>query len=231
MTRRRTRAERDPLESANAQRILRVAERLFARRGYRNVAVRDIAEAAHVTHPLIYHYFGSKRGLLAAVLERSQSRMRAAPIDGEPLDVVATLARDNLTSYRLYYLILVRAFVDGMHPGDWPGGYPTIEKLLKVLDRRPATPRRPTLRDVELRELARRRRGRGRGLGTARGRAARGPWAVTGEQGRSPRARRPCVHGDPAPGTPARRLLTPVARRSRLATPGFARPALTEGES
>lgn len=152
MSTRRTRSERDPLASANAQRILRVAERLFARRGYRNVAVRDIAEAAHVTHPLIYHYFGSKRGLLAAVLERSQSRMRAASIDGAPSDVLATLARANLSSYRQYYLILVRAFVDGMHPGDWPGGYPTIEQLLQVLAvDQPRPGGRPS--EVEMREL------------------------------------------------------------------------------
>jgi AcrR family transcriptional regulator len=152
VTTRRARAESDPLESANAQRILLVAERLFARRGYRNVAVRHIAEAAHVTHPLIYHYFGSKRGLLAAVLDRTQARMRAASIDGEPPDVITALARNNVSSYRQYYLILVRAFVDGMHPSDWPGGYPTIEKLLEVLDLdRPRPGGRPS--EAEMREL------------------------------------------------------------------------------
>ena len=72
----------DPAEtSAPADRrralILQVAERLFAERGFRNVSVRDIADAAGVTHPLIYYYWGSKDGLLAAVTERSQARVRA----------------------------------------------------------------------------------------------------------------------------------------------------------
>jgi AcrR family transcriptional regulator len=136
----------------NEERILRAAERLFAGKGYRNVTVRDIAEAAHVTHPLIYHYFGSKRGLLAAVLERTQSRMRATSLEGRPEDVVAALARNNLTGDRSYYLTLVRAFVDGMRPGDWPGGYPTIEKLLELLalDRR-RVGQRPS--EAEMREM------------------------------------------------------------------------------
>ena len=62
----------DPAEtSARADRrsasSCSVAERLFAERGYRNVTVRDIADAAGVTHPLIYYYWGSKGSLLAAV--------------------------------------------------------------------------------------------------------------------------------------------------------------------
>ncbi len=52
----------------NRARLLTVATRLFARHGYEAVGVRQLAEAAGVTKPTLYHYFGSKRGLLEALL-------------------------------------------------------------------------------------------------------------------------------------------------------------------
>lgn len=42
---------------------------LFADRGYDAVGVQEIVEAAGVTKPSLYHHFGSKRGLLEALLD------------------------------------------------------------------------------------------------------------------------------------------------------------------
>jgi TetR/AcrR family transcriptional regulator len=53
----------------NRQKILREALALFAARGYATVAVQEIVAAVGVTKPTLYHYFGSKRGLLQALLE------------------------------------------------------------------------------------------------------------------------------------------------------------------
>jgi len=47
----------------NRQRILEVAVDLFAHKGYDAVSVREIAEAAEVTKPVIYYYFKNKRDL------------------------------------------------------------------------------------------------------------------------------------------------------------------------
>ncbi len=41
---------------------------LFASRGYDAVGVQEIVDAAGITKPTLYHYFGSKRGLLEALL-------------------------------------------------------------------------------------------------------------------------------------------------------------------
>lgn len=149
--RRRAAQSGRPSDGHNVQRILKVAECLFATKGYRGTTVRDIAQAAHVTHPLIYHYWGSKRGLLAAVLERSQARMRAvADIGGDPLEVFARLARDNLIGNRLYLLTMTRAFADGMRASAWPGGFPAAEI---ILDRVMAgNPQDRGLTDAEARE-------------------------------------------------------------------------------
>ncbi|MBN1284815.1 MAG: TetR/AcrR family transcriptional regulator [Anaerolineae bacterium] len=57
------------MDSDNRAKILSHALRLFAARGYDAVGVQEIVEAAGVTKPTLYHYFGSKRRLLDALLE------------------------------------------------------------------------------------------------------------------------------------------------------------------
>jgi AcrR family transcriptional regulator len=52
------------------RRILDQAERLFARRGFGGVSIRELASASRVQHRTIQHHFGSKRGLYQAVLGR-----------------------------------------------------------------------------------------------------------------------------------------------------------------
>jgi AcrR family transcriptional regulator len=49
--------------------ILQTALELFAARGYDAVGVQEIALTAGVTKPTLYHYYGSKEGLLDVVLQ------------------------------------------------------------------------------------------------------------------------------------------------------------------
>ena len=51
-------------------RILDVAESLFAQKGLAGTAVRDIARAAGLTAPSLYNYFEGKQALYEAVLAR-----------------------------------------------------------------------------------------------------------------------------------------------------------------
>lgn len=52
------------------ERILDVAERLFAERGLAGTAVRDIAREAGLTAPSLYNHFDGKQALYEAVLAR-----------------------------------------------------------------------------------------------------------------------------------------------------------------
>jgi TetR/AcrR family transcriptional regulator len=56
---------RDPEGSRAA--ILDAATRIFASRGFVGASMRDISDASSFHKPLIYHHFGSKAGLYAAV--------------------------------------------------------------------------------------------------------------------------------------------------------------------
>lgn len=48
--------------------LLAAARRLFLQRGYADVAVAEIAQAANVTKPTLYYHCGNKEGLYADVL-------------------------------------------------------------------------------------------------------------------------------------------------------------------
>ena len=50
--------------------LIDAALRLFAERGFQATTIADIATATGTAHGLVYHYFGSKDELLAAVLDR-----------------------------------------------------------------------------------------------------------------------------------------------------------------
>jgi TetR/AcrR family transcriptional regulator len=52
----------------NRSRILACALQLFADQGYDAVGVQEVVDTAGITKPTLYHYFGSKQGLLEALL-------------------------------------------------------------------------------------------------------------------------------------------------------------------
>jgi AcrR family transcriptional regulator len=56
---------------ANRSRILVCAIELFSTRGFDAVGVQEVADAAGLKKPTLYHYFGSKSGLLKTMLEEN----------------------------------------------------------------------------------------------------------------------------------------------------------------
>lgn len=52
------------------ERILEVARALFVEKGFSATSVREIADGVGVTVPALYYHFGSKRGLLLALVEQ-----------------------------------------------------------------------------------------------------------------------------------------------------------------
>ena len=53
------------------QRMLDAAGRAFARDGYHDSSMDEIARVAGISKPMLYNYFGSKEGLYVAYVRRS----------------------------------------------------------------------------------------------------------------------------------------------------------------
>jgi AcrR family transcriptional regulator len=63
------------------QQLLDTALATFARLGYHDASMNDIADAAGVTKPVLYQHFGSKRDLFLELLADLGSRLRSAVRD------------------------------------------------------------------------------------------------------------------------------------------------------
>jgi TetR/AcrR family transcriptional regulator len=70
------------------ERLLDEALRLFARRGVDAVGVQEVVDAAGVTKPSLYHHFGSKDGLVQALVDRGFATLNRA------LDALGPYDRD-----------------------------------------------------------------------------------------------------------------------------------------
>jgi AcrR family transcriptional regulator len=88
--------------------VLNAAERLMAEHGYEAATVAALKEEAGIPMSSIYHYFGSKDGVLLAVMERGAERFFAA------LPVHATRLRRAVEHLRV-----------------------TVEEFIEALDRNP----------------------------------------------------------------------------------------------
>jgi AcrR family transcriptional regulator len=62
----------------SANRILETALDLFASHGYDATSVQAICDAAHITKPTLYHFYGSKEGVYNALYASALERVRAS---------------------------------------------------------------------------------------------------------------------------------------------------------
>ncbi|MDG6899767.1 MAG: TetR/AcrR family transcriptional regulator [Nitrososphaerota archaeon] len=90
---------------ATAEKILQAASRMFAARGFANVSVRDICKDAETTAPVIYYYYGSKKGLFDAVVRRQISmrdfigKLSHASKAADPRDGLESFISTYLTTF------------------------------------------------------------------------------------------------------------------------------------
>ncbi len=78
------RGERGPYRKGvqRRQEIVRAATQVFAERGYRGGSLRTIGERVGISSAALVQYFGTKEGLLAAVLEEWARESRPAGVEG-----------------------------------------------------------------------------------------------------------------------------------------------------
>ncbi len=113
-----SRDQRTVTGDATRQRILKAAERLFAKRGIDAVSIRDITDAAKVNSASIHYHFGSKSGLVDAMLARWAGQLVARR--GQLLDAIEKLPEPQV---RDVVEVLVWPMVELGGPRRGGGGY------------------------------------------------------------------------------------------------------------
>jgi len=86
---------RDRQKRERERRIVKAAERLFARKGYAEVAMEDVAARAGLAVGTIYNYFPSKSALLLAIVRSETESLLARGrkiLDDPPHDPVAAVS-------------------------------------------------------------------------------------------------------------------------------------------
>jgi AcrR family transcriptional regulator len=87
------------VESRSPDRILNKALELFSTKGYDATSVREICEAAEITKPTLYHFYGSKEGVYRALVEGAlqeykERLVRQVDAPGSPRERLKAIARD-----------------------------------------------------------------------------------------------------------------------------------------
>jgi AcrR family transcriptional regulator len=86
------------------------AVELLAEHGPRDVTVRQVAERARVNHALVHRHFGTKDGLIRAVVTEESRRLGAAAAALESADAGAMLTL--LREHGGYWRLLARIVLD-----------------------------------------------------------------------------------------------------------------------
>lgn len=130
------------------EKILEVAEALFARRGFAGVGLREVAETAGLGKSSLFHHFKSKVQLYFAVLERVMQRIdaRLQPVLAMPgqapqprLDAAIDALIDALVEQPTSARLLLRSLFedDDFAPDPLPEAEPAeriLEGLIAQLD-------------------------------------------------------------------------------------------------
>ncbi|RJL53947.1 TetR/AcrR family transcriptional regulator [Pectobacterium carotovorum] len=74
--------------------LLATARKVFSERGYADTSMDDLTAQASLTRGALYHHFGDKKGLLAAVVEQIDAEM------DERLQVISDTVEDAWDGFR-----------------------------------------------------------------------------------------------------------------------------------
>jgi len=132
-----------PVPVTSRDKILDVAEVLFARRGFEGVGMREVAEAAGLGKSSLFHHFRSKAQLYLAVLERVLERIDAQLAAalasgggaGERLDRWTDALVDSLAEHEPAARLLLRGLFedDAFDAEAWPEGQGAERRLEAIL--------------------------------------------------------------------------------------------------
>ena len=125
----------------NRMNILQKALQLFYEKGYDAIGVQEIADAAGVTKPTLYHYFGSKYGLLEAVAREDYVQLRDglavwAEYAGDlpmNLERLTKFYLDFCSSHEAYYKLMMAMMYSAKESDTYKVIYPCMQEIIRML--------------------------------------------------------------------------------------------------
>jgi len=124
-------------DSTTRQQVLQAALKKFADCGYEGASVQDIVEAAKVTKPTLYYYFGNKKELYQALVDYAHDErlrlMEAAAERGRTLadklvEILAALFEFLQNNRELMRIAFATAFAA---PGELPAEVCYLDKCAR----------------------------------------------------------------------------------------------------
>jgi len=96
-------------------RVLDAAEELFSAHPYADVSVREIADAAGVSHALVHRYVGAKADILRAVLARHEGRFTKAAAGATTVrEAAARMLGGDTDRAQRYFRLVARVSLDSV---------------------------------------------------------------------------------------------------------------------
>jgi len=111
---------------------------LFSTRGPAAVGVREVAQRAGVNHGLVHRHFGSKEGLLMAVMTNLAERVSAAlgpEREDEGLADLLIPVFEQAQDTGQHWRILAMALLEGRRPEEIQASFPVFDRLLAAAQR------------------------------------------------------------------------------------------------
>lgn len=91
-------------KDANRENILKIAQEIFSKYGYKKTTLDDIANAVRKGKSSLYYYFSSKEDLFQAVIQKEVNVLR------KELEIVVNRNTDPVEKLRDYVLTKLRTF-------------------------------------------------------------------------------------------------------------------------
>lgn len=121
----------------NRQLIMNSALTLFYESGYDAVGVQQIVDAAGVSKPTLYYYFGSKQGLLEALLNEHFQPMEQKLIEAsetgknipEKLYCIARAFFNGASEDPKFHMLMMALFYSGRKSEGFRTVYPMIDRF------------------------------------------------------------------------------------------------------
>jgi AcrR family transcriptional regulator len=133
---------------ASKEQLVQIAAELFAERGVEATSLADIAEAAGMTTPALYHYFRNRRELVAEAMQYAtwatvDNVRQASKVEGDAADRLRTFLDEHVafldragpgTVRFVYWAVLDTASDPELSHSIDPGAGATAEFLRGVID-------------------------------------------------------------------------------------------------